>query len=131
MTDGGLRPVQNLRVNDTLLGYDPYAGKYTFATILDLKTVVTNNMLIIYTASGIPLRTDASPTEVLWTRLKNQTSLWLPVTQLSVGDSLYTQNGWITVLSIRLILGGPYTMYDLRTTAPYFANGYLDPTNPS
>jgi hypothetical protein len=131
MADGSNVPVQSLKVGDTILGYDPSTGQYGVSIVTAIKIVVANNMLVINTETGTPLRVDASPTEILWTRLTNGTALWLPVTQLVPGDSLFTQNGWVKVTSIQNASGGRHTMYDVTATLPYFANGYLDPPNPS
>ena len=131
MPDGSTVPVQNLKVGDRLLGYDPTTGTYQTSTITAIVTKHATNMLVINTASGMPLRVDASQTEVLWTRLQNGAALWLPVTQLATGDDLWTQGGWVVVTSIYYAPAGNHTMYDITATVPYFANGYLDPPHPS
>jgi hypothetical protein len=131
MAGRGQIPVQNINVGDKLMGYDTSTGQYTISTVTSIKIVITTTLLVIHTATGTPLRTDASPTEIFWTRLQNGTALWLPVTQLTSGDDLWTQNGWVPVLSITYVSTGQHTMYDITATTPYFANGYLDPPNPS
>jgi hypothetical protein len=131
MADGSKVPVQNLKVGDQLLGYNPITGQYTVSTITSLKIVDASTMLVINTCTGTPLRVDASPTEILWTKLPDGTTLWLPVTQLRVGDDLWTPNGWVPVTSIASIAGGHHIMYDITATDPYFANEYLDPAQPS
>jgi hypothetical protein len=131
MANGATIPVQNLQVGDQMRGYDPATGKYSTSTVTAIKVVTTNNMLIVNTEAGTPLRVDASPTEILWTRLSDGTTVWLSVTQLKVGDSLFTQNGWVHVTSIEFALGGTHVMFDVTATLPYFANGYLDPPHPS
>jgi len=131
MANGSRVPVQNLQIGDTMLGYDVVTGQYTDSTVKSIKIVVASNMLVINTATGTPLRVDASPTEILWTKLTNGTALWLPVTQLAPGDSLFTQSGWVQVGSIQSATGGTHIMYDITASFPYFANGYLDPPKPS
>jgi len=131
MAGGGQIPVQNINVGDKLIGYDASTGQYTISTVTSIKIVITTTLLVIHTATGTPLRTDASPTEILWTSHGNGTALWLPVTQLTSGDELWTQNGWVPVLSITYVSTGQHTMYDITATTPYFANGYLDPPHPS
>jgi len=131
MANGSKVAVQNLKVGDQLLGYNPATGQYTISTITSIKIVDATTMLVINTGTGTPLRVDASPTEILWTRLPDGTALWLPVTQLKVGDDLWTPNGWVPVLSIASVTGGHHVMYDITATDPYFANDYLDPPNPS
>jgi hypothetical protein len=131
MADGSKVPVQNIKIGDQMLGYDPTTGKYTISTVTSIKIVDTTTLLVIHTATGTPLRTDASPTELLWTNLQNGTALWLPVTMLQPGDSLWTQNEWVPVLSITKVSTGHHRMYDITATFPYFANGYLDPPHPS
>jgi len=131
ITDGKKVPVQNLKIGDQMLGYDPGTGVYSISIVKATKTVITNNILIINTERGMPLRTDSSPTEILWAKLKNGTSLWLPVTQLTPDDSLFTNGGWIKVTSLQPITTGRHVMYDITATIPYFANGYLDPPKPS
>jgi hypothetical protein len=131
MADGSQVPVQNINVGDKMMGYDTSTGQYTISTVTSVKVVDTSTLLVIHTSTRTPFRTDASPTEVLWTMLQNGTALWLPVTQLNAGDDLWTQNGWVPVLSITYVSTGLHTMYDITATTPYFANGYLDPIHPS
>jgi hypothetical protein len=131
MADGSKVSVQNLKVGDQMLGYNPITGRYTISTITSIKIVDASTMLVINTGTGTPLRVDASPTEILWTKLPDGTALWLPVTQLRVGDDLWTPNGWVPVISIASITGGHHIMYDITATDPYFANDYLDPPLPS
>jgi len=130
MADGSKIPVQNVKVGDRMLGYDPESGHYGTAIVTATKTVNTNNELIIHMENGPVLKTDFSKTEVLWTKTVDGRVLWLPVTQLNPGDSLFTQGGWIKVTSIDFI-NGQYVMYDITATMAYFANGYLDPPHPS
>ncbi len=131
MADGSSVAVQNLKVGDQMLGYNPATGQYTVSTVLSIKIVDAPTMLVINTGTGIPLRVDASPTEILWTKLPDGTTLWLPVTELNVGDFLFTPSGWVPVISIASITGGHHIMYDITATDPYFANNYLDPALPS
>jgi hypothetical protein len=131
MADGSQVAVQNLRIGDTMLGYDVVTGRYTNSTVQSIRIVDASSMLVINTEIGTPLRVDASPTEILWTRLTNGTALWLPVTQLAPGDSLFTRTGWVHVTSIKPATAGIHLMYDITATFPYFANGYLDPPMPS
>ncbi|TMI22676.1 matrixin family metalloprotease [Candidatus Bathyarchaeota archaeon] len=131
MADGTRVPVQNIRVGDKMLGYETTYGSYTISTVTRVTVVPATNMLVIHTDGGIPLRVDASTTENLWTKPSSGAALWLPVTQLRVGDSLLTQQGWRAVTRIEVILEGNHVMYDISATQPYFANGYLDPPIPS
>ncbi len=131
MYDGSRVAVQNLKVGDTMLGYDPATGEYSVSVVKAIKVVEANNMLVINTETGTPLRVDASSTEILWTKLDNGTTLWLPVTQLTPGDSLFTQDGWVKVTSIQSAPAGRHVLYDITATVPYFADGYLDPPLPS
>jgi hypothetical protein len=131
MADGSRVTVQNVKVGDQLLGYDPATGKYAVSTVTAVKVVYATSLLVIDTGTCTPLRTDASPTEILWTKLPDGTMLWLPVTQLKVGDFLWTQSGWVPVLHITSVDTGTHIMYDITATVPYFANGILDPPHPS
>jgi hypothetical protein len=131
MLNGSLAPVQSLKVGDQMLGYDPLAGQYRVSTVTSIVVKNATDMLVVNTQTGTPLRVDSSLTEVLWTRLADGTTLWQPVTQLQVGQSLLTQNGWVAVTSINFASGGNHTMWDVTATAPYFASGYLDPPHPS
>ncbi len=131
MSDGSRVAVQNLKVGDKMVGYDPSTSQYSVSIVTAIKVVDASNMLVINTETGTPLRVDASPTEILWTKLGNGTALWLPVTQLTPGDFLFTQNGWVRVTSIQSAQAGQHVMYDVTATVPYFADGYLDPPHPS
>jgi hypothetical protein len=131
MADGSTVAVQNLKVGDQMLGYDPVTGQYQIATVTSIVTKQATNMLVIHTATGLPLRVDASQTEVLWTRHPDGTTLWLPAPMLAVGDDLWAQSGWVSVTNISYAPAGNHTMYDITATVPYFANGYLDPMHPS
>ncbi len=110
-----------------MLGYNTQTGKFTTSTINSIWSVNTTNMLIINTQSGVPFRVDANPHQTLWTKLTNGTILWLPVTQIQPGYSLFTPNGWTQVTSIKFAPRGNHIMFDMIATMPYFADGYLDP----
>ena len=127
LADGSKVAVQNLKVGDQLLGYDPTTGKYVISIVTAIKVVSTTNMLIIHTASGAPFRVDANPHQTLWVKTSEGTIGWLPVTMIKVGDYLFTPNGWTPVTSIEFAPGGNHAMYDIFATMPYFADGYLDP----
>jgi hypothetical protein len=127
MADGSKVPVQNLKVGDQLLGYDPTTGRYTVSIITSIKVVDTSNMLIIHTSSGTPFRVDANPHQTLWVKTSDGTIGWLSVTLIKPGDYLYTVNGWTPVTSIEFAPAGTHVMYDIVASTPYFADGYLDP----
>jgi len=127
MADGSLMAVQTLHVGDKMLGYDPTTGNFTVATVTSIKAVMTYNMLIISTASGTPFRVDANPRQTLWVKTTDGTIGWVPVTQIEVGDSLYTVHGWTPVTGKEFAPAGQHLMYDITSTVPYFASGYLDP----
>jgi hypothetical protein len=131
IANGSRVPVQSLKVGDQMLGYDPTTGQYQISTVTSVVIKQATNMLIINTGTGTPLRVDASLTEVLWTKLPDGSTLWLPAPQLKVGDDLWTQNGWVAITSINFAPAGNHTMWDITATAPYFASGYLDPPHPS
>lgn len=127
LADGSKVPVQNLKVGDQLLGYDPTTGKYTVSIVNSIAVVDTSNMLIIHTTAGTPFRVDANPRQTLWVRFPDRTMAWTPVTQIKPGDELFTPNGWVKVTSIEFAPSGKHVMYDIFASVPYFADGYLDP----
>ena len=127
MADGRKVPVQNIVVGDKLLGYDPTTCRFTVSVVTAIWTVSTDNMLVIHTDRGAPFRTDANPRQTLYVKTTTGFMGWLPVTQIKVGDELFTPDGWIKVTAIDYIPSGHYTMYDIISTMPYFASGYLDP----
>ncbi len=128
LADNSRTAVQNLLVGDKMLGYDTATGQFTASTVVSLKTVSTDDMLIIHTQSGIPFRVDANPHQTLWTRKAGGGSArWIPVTEIVQADSLLTPAGWVHVTSIEFAPAGTHVMYDITATAPYFADGYLDP----
>jgi len=127
MEDGTSVPVQNLAVGDRLLGYDTDLGTFTVAIIRDIQAVGTANMLVINTEAGVPIRVDANPRQTLWVKTAGGSIGWLGVTELDVGDSLFSLDGWVRVTSIEFAPSGLHVMYDIIATAPYFAAGYLDP----
>jgi hypothetical protein len=127
MADGSRVPVQNLKVGGQMLGYDTATGTFLVSTVKSITTVATNNMLVIHTASGQPFRVDANPRQTLWVKTSRGQIVWTPVTLIKVGDYLFTQNGWTPVTSIEFAPSGNHIMYDIISTAPYFASGYLDP----
>jgi hypothetical protein len=114
-----------------MLGYDPTTGKYTVSTVNDITIVDTNNMLIIQTGDEAPFRTDANPHQTLWVKTTTGQIGWLPVTQIKLGDYLFTIQGWVSVTKIDYIPNGTYAMYDIFASMPYFASGYLDPIHKS
>jgi hypothetical protein len=127
MADGSQVPVQNLKVGDLMLGYDPTTGKYTVSTVKSITVVDTSNMLVIHTSAGTPFRVDANPRQTLWAKAPDGTTAWKPVTQIKPGDQLFTPNGWVQVTSIEFAPAGTHVMFDIIATVPYFADGYLDP----
>ena len=127
MADGSQLPVQNLRVGAKMLGYDTTTGTYTISIVNSITVVDTTNMLIIHTSDGTPFRVDANPRQTLWVKTPSGTIGWVPVTQIKVGDDLFTQNGWVPVTSIEFAPAGTHVMYDIFASTPYFADGYLDP----
>jgi len=131
MVNGSQIPVQHLVAGDRMLGYNTTTGQFGVSTVKSITVVSATTQLIIHTEAGMPLRVDASPTEVLWTWLGNGTMTWLPVTLLHPGDFLLTQSGWVKVTRFQIASGGTHMMYDVAATGPYFANGYLDPPLPS
>jgi len=130
LADGSVAPVQQLQAGMNLLSYNITTGQYVVSTITRVETVQTNNMLVIKTDSGVPLRTDNATIQQLWVRQSNGTVGWLSVTKLRVGDYLYKalEKQWTRVTEIDYIPGS-FTLYDLYTTAPsdYIASSYLDP----
>jgi len=127
MASGSQVPVQNLQVGDKMLGYNTATGTYTVSVVNSIKIVDTTNMLIIHTSDGTPFRVDANPHQTLWAKTAAGTIGWTPVTQIKVGDDLWTQNGWVPVTSIEFAPAGNHVMYDIFASGPYFADGYLDP----
>jgi hypothetical protein len=127
MANGSQVPVQNLQVGDKMLGYNTATGTYTVSVVNSIKIVDTTNMLVIHTSDGTPFRVDANPRQTLWAKTADGTIGWVPVTQIKVGDDLFTQSGWVPVTSIEYAPEGTHVMYDLFASTPYFADGYLDP----
>jgi hypothetical protein len=127
LTDGSQIPVQNLKVGNQMLGYDTATGNFRVSLVKTIVTVTTYDMLVIHTRYGAPYRTDANPHQTLWVKTSEGSVSWLPVTEIRVGDYLFTPDGWVIVTSIDFIPMGNYTMYDIIASIPYFANGYLDP----
>ncbi len=125
--DGTDAPVQNLHVGDRLLGYDTETGTFTVSVITAIQVVDTSNMLVINTEAGAPLRVDANPHQTLWVRSADGTVGWKPVTEIVLGDSLFTLAGWVQVTSVEFAREGRHVMFDIIATMPYFASGYLDP----
>ncbi len=127
MEDTTKLPVQNLKVGERMLGYDTVTGQFTVSLVEQITAVDTDNMIIIHTTAGTPFRVDANPHQTLWTKRADNSVLWLPVTELKPGDSLFTDNGWVNVTSIEFAQAGTHVMFDIVATQPYFAAGYLDP----
>jgi len=127
MKDGSKVPVQNLKVGDMMLGYDTDAGTYAISVANAITIVVTTNMLIIHTSDGTPFRVDANQHQTLWVKTAAGSIGWVPVTQIKIGDDLFTQNGWVPVTTIEFAPAGHHVMYDIVASVPYFADGYLDP----
>ena len=127
MEDGSEVPVQNLAVGDRLLGFDTETGTFTVSLITSIEAVETSNMLVINTEAGTPLRVDANPHQTLWVNSAGGEVGWKPVTEIVLGDSLFTVDGWVHVTSIEFASEGRHVMFDIIATSPYFASGYLDP----
>ena len=129
LADGSRVPVQSLRVGDQLLGYNTATGQLAGSVVSSIKTVITGNQLIIITDTGQPFRVDANPAQTLWVKTASGSIGWLSVTQIKVGDSLFTVNGWVPVTVIQFAPAGQHIMFDITATVPYFASGYLDPVH--
>ena len=110
-----------------MLGYNTTTSQFTVSLVTSIRVVDTSNMLIINTAAGIPFRVDANPRQTLWVQNSTGGMGWTPVTAIHPGDSLFTVNGWVRVTGIEFAPAGTHVMYDIIATAPYFADGYLDP----
>jgi RHS repeat-associated protein len=130
LADKSAVPVQSLQSGMQLLSYNVTTSQFTVSTITQMAIVDTRDMLIIYTVDGRTLRTDNATVQKLWVRQPDGWTGWLSVTQLRVGDNLYTveTNTWTQVTGIKDV-PGQYVMYDIYDTAPgdYIANGFLDP----
>jgi RHS repeat-associated protein len=130
MADGSSLPVQNLQPGMEVVSYNVTTGFFAISKITRMVTVNTNDMLVIRTADGQPLRTDNATIQNLWVKQADGNVGWLSVTRLRVGDSLYLAQAhqWTLVTSIKDTPGN-FVMYDIYNTAPgdYLANGYLDP----
>ena len=127
LADGSQVPVQNLQVGSKMLGFDTTKNQFTISTVSSLTSVATNNMLVINTTAGSLFRVDANPHQTLWAINNTGVIGWTPVTQLQVGNYLFTPNGWVKVTSISFAPGGTHLMFDIIATMPYFASNYLDP----
>ena len=131
LADGSQVPVQNLRVGMQLLSYDMASHQYVTSTINRFATVQVNNLMIIQTGSGPPLRVDQNPAQKVWAKLPDGTVTLMSVTNLQIGYDLFQapNQTWVPITSITYVNQGQYVMYDIYTTAPgnYIANGYLDP----
>ena len=127
MEDGAEVPVQNLKVGDRLLGYDTDSDTFTVAVIGGIEVVGTTNLLVINTEAGMPFRVDANPRQTLWVKTAEGTIGWLGVTEIDVGDFLFTVDGWVRVTSTEFAPRGWHVKFDIIASAPYFAAGYLDP----
>src|SRR6266516_164205 len=130
LADGRNVPVQQLTARMRLLSYNVTTGQPSTSTITSMATVDTDNMLVIKTMDGVPLRTDNATIQKLWVKQADGSVGWLSVTLLHTGDYLYLaqRQKWTMVTGMDLV-PGHFTMYDIYTTAPYdyLANGFLDP----
>lgn len=127
LADGREVPVQSVRVGDELLGYDTATGSFIVSIVTSVFAVDTENMLVIHTESGTPFRVDANPAQTLWVKTVDGSVGWVSVTLIRAGDSLFTEEGWVTVTGMDFAPSGRHVMFDIIATAPYFASGYLDP----
>jgi len=131
LADGTQAPVQNLRVGMQLRSYDMTSGQYVTTTVTRFVAVTTNNTIVVSTSSGKPLILDQNPNQELYALLPDGTLTMLPVTQLTVGDSILypAEATWVPITSIRYETGGNHVMYDVYMTTPsnYIANGVLVP----
>ena len=131
LANGDPVPVQNLQVGMQLLSYNMVSQKYVVTTINQFTTVQVDNLMIIQTGTGPPLRVDQNPAQKVYVKLPNGMIQLVSVTDLQVGYDLFQalSQTWVPITDISYINHGQYVMYDIYTTTPgnYIANGYLDP----
>jgi len=129
MADGREVPVQQVQVGDFVSVYNVFTGQDATATVTQIRVVTVYSQLTIFTASGLPFRTDANPFFRLHVMVNGQI-VFKPVTEIQPGDMLYNFNerAWVQVTRVEVMYGAPHTVYDL-TVSPltdFIANGYAD-----
>lgn len=132
MNDGTWVPVQNLAVGMSIRSFDPSApSRFYDATITSIVTKSVNNLYVISTSSGNPIRVDYF--ENFWVQLPNGQQQWMHAGQLQLGYKILrpVDGVWTSITSIETDTGS-YTVYDLVIqptlpggVMPDIANGYL------
>ncbi len=132
MSDSTQRLVQNLASGMIIRSFDPASSRFFNATITSLVAKSVNNLYVIGTDSGNPIRVDYA--ENFWVQLSSGQQQWMPAGQVQLGYKiLMPATGlWATVTSLETDTGS-YTVFDLIITPtlpggpmPVIANGYLD-----
>lgn len=129
MADGSTQAVQNIKVGDSVMGFNVNTGQSSAVVVTQVKVVNVNTQLTIYTMDGLPFRTDANPLFRLHVMVNGQI-VFIPVTTIKPGDFLYNYNerAWVEVTNVTTTSGTPHIVYDI-TVGPltdFIANGYAD-----
>ncbi len=132
MSNGSWLAVENTAVGMGIRSFDPIAYRFYDATITGLVTKSVNNLYIIGTSSGNPIRVDYF--EQFWVQKPSGQQQWTLAGRLQLGYKILrpVDGVWANVTFINIATGN-FTVYDLIITPtlpggpmPVIANGYLD-----
>ncbi|HID26198.1 MAG TPA: hypothetical protein EYP23_07060 [Thermoplasmata archaeon] len=136
MADGSLKPIEDVRVGDSVLSYDVKNQRTTVCRVLEKVApvragVYSINNGLVYVTDDHPFYTLKRDGRVGWAAINPEHTEYgysMSVLPLKVGDKLFTQKGeWVTVNSI-VYEPGPiqtYNLEDVSGKSTFFANGLL------
>jgi cysteine-rich repeat protein len=138
MADGSSVKIEDVRLGDVVLGYDPASGKYTENTVLELESPVREDYYVIDFDDGTQL--NATSEHPIFIRNKHYTG-WasinpdytfedssMAVEKINVGDSVFKDDGtWTSIKSFMQIIKEvrTYNLKKVTGTNTFFAGGIL------
>ncbi len=114
-TPNGVTMIKDLKIGDTVLGYDIEADKKVEVKVLDLFSRKANSFYILNNHIQV------TPEHPFYT-----SKGWKKVKDLAIGDKLFTADGWLK-LSSKEKVNQELLVYNLSVESPntYFAEGVL------
>ncbi len=124
MADGTYAPVETLKKNSQIMGYDTATGSYVTESVTMNKKTVTYEVLVINEG----LLTVTTTNQPIWARHGTFTGWVVNPIELQLGWEILnaTTGDWVEITNLE-VKEGTFTVYDVGATSPdnYIANGIL------
>ena len=134
LPDKSLKPIEDVKVGDVVLGYDPELRLFKKVTVLELESPIRSDYYIITFEDGSTLKiTNEHPIYTIrgWASINPKITLedsQMIVKSLVIGDKVLTQNNyWKEITQINRIdeVIQTYNLKSVSNTNTFFADGCL------